>query len=106
MQDMVDARPQSRPLRRRAALLVGAWVTDIKPADKPAVYRAMLSLMADDDEAIALAGFKAMHSLIDDWGFREHEFLDFVEPSFKMAALQMRAVNDHESQLQVHFLAS
>ena len=77
-----------KPLRRRAALLIGAWVADLKSADKPVVYQAIVSLMTDDDEAIALTGFNVLHNLVDDWGFIESDFLEYVEPSFCSAALE------------------
>jgi hypothetical protein len=45
-QEMADTAPAARPLRRRAALLVGAWAPKLAHADRPDAYRALLGLMA------------------------------------------------------------
>lgn len=44
-QELADEVPAARPLRRRAAMLVGAWAPRLSPADRPAAYRALLGLM-------------------------------------------------------------
>lgn len=44
-QELADESPAARPLRRRAALLLGAWAPKMAQADRPAAYRALLSLM-------------------------------------------------------------
>lgn len=101
LQDLHDGSPLIKPVRRRAGILVGTWATKLKPQDKAPVYRALLSLMADEDAAIALTGFKALCDIVEDWGFSEDEFLEFVEPCFRLAAQQLNTVTDYESQLQV-----
>jgi len=45
-QEMADTAPAARPLRRRAALLIGAWAPKLAHADRPDAYRALLGLMA------------------------------------------------------------
>ena len=77
------------------------WVIKLKAADRPAVYRAILELMVDEDLAISLAGFKAMRDLIEDWEFVEDQFFEFVEPCFQCASAQIQNALDHESQVQV-----
>lgn len=44
-QELADEAPAARPLRRRAAMLVGAWAPKLALADRPAAYRALLGLM-------------------------------------------------------------
>lgn len=67
LQEMADTSPAARPLRRRAALLVGQWVIKLKQEDRPAAYQALLSLLADRDPAIKLAACASLHALVDDW---------------------------------------
>ena len=45
-QELADEAPAARPLRRRAAMLVGAWAPKLALADRPAAYRALLGLLA------------------------------------------------------------
>jgi hypothetical protein len=39
----------ARPLRRCAARVVSQWVADLENCDRPAVYSALLQLMAEPD---------------------------------------------------------
>lgn len=43
------ATPATRPLRRRAARLVGEWVARVEGDDRPPVYGALLAMLAEDD---------------------------------------------------------
>ena len=61
----------------------------------------MLGVMAEDDAAISLTGFKAMRDLLEDWEFVEDQFLEFIEPCFSIAAGKLQIMDDLESQLQV-----
>lgn len=45
-QELADEAPAARPLRRRAAMLVGAWAPKLALADRPAAYRTLLGLLA------------------------------------------------------------
>ena len=67
VQELADQAPANRPLRRRAGLLIGQWVGKLKTEDRPMAYRALLSLIADPDPAMQLAGVVSLHALIDDW---------------------------------------
>lgn len=67
LQELADQAPANRPLRRRAGLLIGQWVGKLKQEDRPVAYRALLSLLADSDAAMQLAGVVSLHALIDDW---------------------------------------
>lgn len=59
MQELADTSKEAKPLRRRAALLLGQWVVKINAEDRPAAYRALLSLMADQDTALQLAAVRS-----------------------------------------------
>ncbi|DBA79077.1 hypothetical protein WJX77_002150 [Trebouxia sp. C0004] len=101
VQEIADQSPAARPLRRRAGLLVGQWVGKLKGEDRPLAYRALLSLLADPDPAMQLAAVASLHALIDDWEFREDQFLDLVGPCFQLLANFMQSAVDFDSQLQI-----
>ena len=67
LQEMADSSPAAAPLRRRAALLVGQWAVKLRAEDRPAAYRALLSLLGDGDVVIKLAATTSLHALIEDW---------------------------------------
>lgn len=99
---MSDGSPAAPPLRRRVALLLGRWVADLAEADRPAAYRALLSMLAEGaDPAAQLAAVSALHSLIDDFGFREEQFMEFVGPSFQLLAAFLQSASEFDSQIQV-----
>lgn len=102
-QDMQDKSPENKPVCRRAALVVGQWVSKLSAQERPSVYRALLGLMADDDFAIALAGVTALHELVSDWDFTEQQFLEFVGPCLEQLATILHAAAQYETQIQVAF---
>lgn len=101
MQEISDRSAENKPLRRRAGILIGQWVSKLKPADRPAAYRALLSLLGDDDFATALAGVGALHELVSDWDFVEEPFLEFVSPCLQLLAAMLHAAELYDSQRQV-----
>ncbi len=64
LQELADTSPEAKPLRRRAALLVGQWVVKLPADTRPAAYRALLSLMADEDTALQLAAVSPKYPCI------------------------------------------
>lgn len=60
LQELADISPEAKPLRRRAALLLGQWVVKLSAEGRPAAYRALLSLMADHDTALQLAAVSSI----------------------------------------------
>ncbi|KAL3137934.1 hypothetical protein ABBQ38_005181 [Trebouxia sp. C0009 RCD-2024] len=101
VQEVADESAAGRPLRRRAGLLIGQWVGKLKGEDRPMAYRALLSLLADADPAMQLAAVASLHALIDDWEFREDQFLDLVGPCFQLLANFMLSAAEFDSQLQI-----
>lgn len=49
LQEVADSSPANRPLRRRIVVLVSQWVARIASEDRPAVYRMLLHVMAEND---------------------------------------------------------
>ena len=55
VQDMADNSAEAKPLRRRAAMLLGQWAAKVPAAERPAAYRSLITLMSEADAAVQLA---------------------------------------------------
>ena len=55
VQDMADTSAEAKPLRRRAAMLLGQWAVKLPATERPAAYRSLITLMNEGDAAIQLA---------------------------------------------------
>lgn len=101
LQEMADSSPAAAPLRRRAALLVGQWAVKLRAEDRPAAYRALLSLLGDKDVVIKLAATTSLHALIEDWEFQEDAFLPFVGPAFQALTGFLQSAEEFNTQIQI-----
>ena len=59
-QELAETANTAKPVRRRAALLISKWVVKLPPGDRPAAYRALLSLLASDDAALQLSAISSL----------------------------------------------
>lgn len=66
-QEMVDAEPAAKPLRRRAVLLIGQCVPNLLRPDRPMAYNALLANLAAEDPAFKMAAVTSLHALVEDW---------------------------------------
>ena len=55
VQDMADKSAEAKPLRRRAAMLLGQWAAKVPATERPAAYRSLIMLMGEADAAVQLA---------------------------------------------------
>ncbi|KAK9844039.1 hypothetical protein WJX81_002691 [Elliptochloris bilobata] len=104
LQELSDEAPAARPLRRRAAMLVGAWAPKLASDDRPAAYRALLGIMAAPDLALALAGVDGLRALVTDWDFDEASFAEFVGPVLELLARLLQGSAEYDTQLQAFSL--
>ncbi len=51
-----------RPLRRRAIVVVSQWVQTLAKQDRPAVYRALVGLLSEEDSALVLASIATLQA--------------------------------------------
>ena len=101
LHEAADAAPQMRPLRRATIKLIAAWASKLKPEDRPAVYRVVVSALADADPAIHLAAVAALHAMVDDWEFDESQFKEFVPVCFQLLASILQEVSELETQIEI-----
>lgn len=99
-QELGDQSKAAKPLRRRALLIVGQWTPKLHERDRPAVYHAVLQMLGDQDAALQLAAVATLQSLVDDWDFREDQFVDIAGPAFAALMPVLQSAEDYDAQLQ------
>ena len=60
---MADTSAEAKPLRRRAAILLGQWAVKLPATERPAAYRSLITLMAEGDAAVHLAAVSGLKFL-------------------------------------------
>ena len=101
---MADGSREAKPLRRRALLVIGEWTPRLHESDRPAAYQAVLQLLMSEDAALQLAAVSALQSLVDDWDFREEQFVGIAGAAFAALTPVLRSAEDYDAQLQVRRL--
>ena len=71
-------------IRRRMALLIGAWVgTKCAEALRPKVYELLLSLLTPldtrNDVVVRMSAATALQCAVDEWQFKPEDFLTYLE---------------------------
>ena len=71
-------------IRRRMALLIGAWVgTKCAEASRPKVYELLLSLLTPidtrNDVVVRMSAATALQCAVDEWQFKADDFLPYLE---------------------------
>lgn len=102
--EICDASTAARPLRRSAIKVVAYWAPRLKKEDRPAVYRALVSALADHDAAIHLAAAATLHALLEDWEFDPDQFAEFVPLVFQLLARLLQSSVEYEAQLEAFAL--
>ncbi|GFR48983.1 hypothetical protein Agub_g11001, partial [Astrephomene gubernaculifera] len=102
LQELSDASPANRPIRRRIGLLVAAHVDRIREEDpiRPTLYSAMLGLMSESDPAVALSGLGALTALLGDFSFREESFAPLLPGCLQLLVRLAAGSCDLDSQKQ------
>jgi hypothetical protein len=99
LKEVCDASPAMRPLRHSTLKVLKSWTPRISREDRPAVYRALVTAIADPDPGIHLTAVSALHGLVDDWEFDEVQFSEFVAPTFQLVAGLLQGATELEAQL-------
>ncbi|GJP39755.1 hypothetical protein CLOM_g24098 [Closterium sp. NIES-68] len=99
--DMACRHPNARILRRRAAWMVGQWVSKVEGDLCVPAYQALISLLADADLVVQLTAVASLRSLIDDVHFYEDQFAPFLDTAVQLLFCCLQQVSEFDSQLQV-----
>ena len=81
-------------------LVIGQWTPRLLGDDRPVVYRIVLQLLSHQDAALQLAAVSTLQAMVDDWDFREDQFVPVAGAAFAALAPVLQAAEDYDAQLQ------
>lgn len=82
-------------------MLVGAWVSKLKNVDRKLAYQSLLSLLSETDYCLKLTAVDIYRILIDDWAFREEDFLEYSSATLRSLASMVEECEDLDTQVKV-----
>jgi len=100
LQELAEGRQEFKPVRRRVARLIAQWVARVEHEDRPAVYRGLIEAMTVQDACMQLTAVDALRTLIDDWNFRDEQFVEFVGPTMTVLVRNLSDASELDSQTQ------
>ncbi|KAG2435382.1 hypothetical protein HXX76_007454 [Chlamydomonas incerta] len=100
--ELSDTSAANKPLRRRIGAVVGANVDRVKEDDpvRPALYGAMLGLLAEPDPALCLSGLGALTALLGDFNFTEEPFAPLLPACLQLLLRVMGGSAELDTQKQ------
>eukprot|EP01135_Chromosphaera_perkinsii_P002847 Nk52_evm2s229 gene=Nk52_evmTU2s229 len=99
--DVQDMRPQYKIIRRRAALLIGAWI-GVKLNDRKGAYRVLVTLLTGtEDLVVRLSAAVALKQAVDDFGFHPHDFQEYLPAAFTSLFQLLCEAEECDSKMQV-----
>ncbi|KAG0255568.1 hypothetical protein BG011_005046 [Mortierella polycephala] len=102
-QEVQNADPSNRVIRRRIAWMIGKWVSvNISKAARPTVYTILLHLLRSEEHlAVRLAAAQSLKVSIDDWDFEPATFAPFLEQSVQSLRMVMGEVEEPDSRMRI-----
>ncbi|KAF9186760.1 hypothetical protein BGZ51_001785 [Haplosporangium sp. Z 767] len=102
-QEVQNADPSNRLIRRRIAWMIGKWVSvNISKAARPTVYTILLHLLRPEEHlAVRLAAAQSLKVSIDDWDFEPATFAPFLEQSVQSLRMVMGEVEEPDSRMRI-----
>ncbi|OUZ99130.1 Importin-beta [Macleaya cordata] len=104
--ELTNNHPNMRIIRRKVALILGQWVSEIKDDTKRPVYCALIRLLQDKDLAVRLAACRSLNFLIEDANFSEQDFTDLLPTCWGLCFNLIDEVQEFDSKVQVLNLIS
>ncbi|XP_026414929.1 importin-11-like [Papaver somniferum] len=104
--ELTTDHPNMRIIRRKVALILGQWVSEIKDDTKRPVYCALIRLLQDKDLAVRLAACRSLNFLIEDSNFSERDFTDLLPTCWGLCFNLIDEVQEFDSKVQVLNLIS
>ncbi|MCL7037381.1 hypothetical protein MKW94_000954 [Papaver nudicaule] len=99
--ELTADHPNMRIIRRKVALILGQWVSEIKDDTKRPVYCALIRLLQDKDLAVRLAACRSLNFLIEDSNFSERDFTDLLPTCWGLCFNLVEEVQEFDSKVQV-----
>ncbi|KAK9290028.1 hypothetical protein L1049_008191 [Liquidambar formosana] len=104
--ELSNDHPNMRIIRRKVALILGQWVSEVKDDTKRPVYCALTRLLQDKDLSVRLAACRSLCLHIEDANFSERDFTDLLPICWDLCFKLVEEVQEFDSKVQVLNLIS
>lgn len=99
--EISNHHPNMRIIRRKIALLLGQWISEIKGDTRKLVYRALVGLLQDNDIAVRLAACSSLCYLFQESCFSEVDLFECLPTCWTMSFKLIEDVQEFDSKVQV-----
>uniref|UniRef100_A0A453AK08 Importin-7/11-like TPR repeats domain-containing protein n=4 Tax=Aegilops tauschii TaxID=37682 RepID=A0A453AK08_AEGTS len=99
--EISNGHPNMRIIRRKVALLLGQWISEIKGDTRKLVYRALVALLQDNDIAVRLAACSSLCYLFQESSFSELDLFECLPTCWTMCFKLTEDVQEFDSKVQV-----
>lgn len=104
--EISNDHPNMRIIRRKVALILGQWVSEVKDDTKRQVYCALIRLLQDKDLSVQLAACRSLCLHVEDANFSEEKFTDLLPVCWESCIKLVDEVQEFDSKVQVLNLIS
>ncbi|KAK8461169.1 hypothetical protein SEVIR_2G454900v4 [Setaria viridis] len=99
--EVSNRHPNMRIIRRKIALLLGQWISEIKGDTRKLVYHALVGLLQDNDIAVRLAACSSLCYLFQESSFSELDLFECLPTCWTMSFKLIEDVQEFDSKVQV-----
>ncbi|KAJ1292538.1 hypothetical protein BS78_02G399200 [Paspalum vaginatum] len=99
--EISNHHPNMRIIRRKIALLLGQWISEIKGDTRKLVYHALVGLLQDNDIAVRLAACSSLCYLFQESSFSELDLFECLPTCWTMSFKLIEDVQEFDSKVQV-----
>ncbi|RLN33595.1 importin-11 [Panicum miliaceum] len=99
--EVSNHHPNMRIIRRKIALLLGQWISEIKGDTRKLVYHALVGLLQDNDIAVRLAACSSLCYLFQESSFSELDLFEYLPTCWTMSFKLIEDVQEFDSKVQV-----
>ncbi|CAN6200368.1 unnamed protein product [Urochloa humidicola] len=99
--EVSNHHPNMRIIRRKIALLLGQWISEIKGDTRKLIYHALVGLLQDNDIAIRLAACFSLCYLFQESSFSELDLFECLPTCWTMSFKLIEDVQEFDSKVQV-----
>ncbi|KAL6896683.1 hypothetical protein ACP4OV_007255 [Aristida adscensionis] len=99
--EVSNHHPNMRIIRRKVALLLGQWISEIKGDTRKLVYHALVGLLQDNDIAVRLAACYSLCYLFQESSFSELDLFECLPTCWTMSFKLIEDVQEFDSKVQV-----
>ncbi|KAL5198245.1 hypothetical protein ABZP36_001757 [Zizania latifolia] len=99
--EISNGHPNMRIIRRKIALLLGQWISEIKGDTRKLVYHALVGLLQDPDIAVRLAACSSLCYLFQESSFSELDLFECLPTCWTMCFKLTEDAQEFDSKVQV-----